>query len=452
MRRTCKIALAYLGHRYRPAFRSREQLETWQDAKVVRHLAWVQAHAPFYRERFAGSSLTDWKNLPTVGKTEMMDHFDRLNTAGLRRDEALALALKSEACRDFEPKLGGVTVGLSSGTSGYRGLFLVSDAERYYWAGTALAKVLPTSFLESQRIALFLRANSNLYTSAQSGRVALGYFDLCSDLDSHIERLADMQPTALIAPPSVLRHLGKALEQGRLTIRPRRVVAVAEVLDPLDGRILSRQFGQRIHQIYQATEGFLGHTCSFGTLHLSEDVIAVQKEYLVEGSRTFVPVLTDFVRRTQPIIRYRLDDLLTERAEPCPCGSAFTSLDGLEGRERDIFYLPGQGGRRYVPIFPGVLREAVVVPLNGLEHYQVRQLSADRLQVALEPLTSHLTLATSQPLTALWRKFQVVPPKLEFVPYSFAPGATKLNRIEQVYPDFIATKNFSKKPLPLLAS
>lgn len=372
MKRPHKVALAYLGHRYRRAFHSREQLEAWQNAKVVRHLAWVQAHAPFYREHFAGSSLDDWRNLPTVGKAEMMDHFDRLNTAGLRRDEALALALKSEASRDFEPKLGDVTVGLSSGTSGYRGLFLVSDAERHYWAGTALAKVLPMSFLKPQRIALFLRANSNLYASVQSRHIALSYFDLCGDLNSHIERLADIQPTALIAPPSVLRHLGKALEQGRLTIRPRRVVAVAEVLDPLDRRILSRQFGQRVHQIYQATEGFLGHSCSFGTLHLSEDMIAFQKEYLVEGARTFVPIITDFVRRTQPIIRYRLDDLLTERAEPCPCGSVMTALEAVEGRERDIFYLPGQGGR-YVSLFPGVLREAMVAPLRGLEHYQVRQ-------------------------------------------------------------------------------
>ena len=46
-----------------------------------------------------------------------------------------------------------------------------------------------------------------------------------------------------------------------------------------------------IDQVYQATEGFLACTCSAGHLHLNEDIIFVEKEYLDE--RRFYPVITD---------------------------------------------------------------------------------------------------------------------------------------------------------------
>ncbi len=56
--------------------------------------------------------------------------------------EASAAAEKAETSRDFTPTVRGVTVGLSTGTSGARGVFMVSPAERQRWAGTMLAKLL----------------------------------------------------------------------------------------------------------------------------------------------------------------------------------------------------------------------------------------------------------------------------------------------------------------------
>lgn len=60
----------------------------------------------------------------------MMEHFSELNMMGISREEAEKFAVQAERDRDFTPKLKGVTVGLSSGTSGKRGIFLISDQEK----------------------------------------------------------------------------------------------------------------------------------------------------------------------------------------------------------------------------------------------------------------------------------------------------------------------------------
>ena len=42
-------------------------------------------------------------------------------------------------------------------------------------------------------------------------------------------------------------------------------------------------------------------------LHLNEDIIFVEKQYL--DGRRFYPVITDFKRTSQPVYRYQLNDI-----------------------------------------------------------------------------------------------------------------------------------------------
>src|SRR5699024_10326335 len=134
---------------------------------------------------------------PVMDKQTMMANFDALNTVGVRRVEAEALALAAERSRDFAPMLGDVAVGLSSGTSGHRGLFLVSPADRDAWAGTVLALTLPPG-LVGHRIALFLRANNALYESVRSRLVDFRYFDLTVPVALELEELGCYAPASLV--------------------------------------------------------------------------------------------------------------------------------------------------------------------------------------------------------------------------------------------------------------
>jgi len=424
-----RILWHYLQTRSR-RFRTREELLAWQDRQVKRFLKGTLPRSPYYQERFGALGLETWRDWPTIDKAEMMRNFDRLNTVGVSAEDAFRVALEAERSRDFAPMLGAITVGLSSGTSGNRGLFLVSPPERFRWAGAMLARLLPGSIRDRHRVAFFLRANSNLYETVGSSRIAFEFFDLMAPIEAHVARLNQFQPTLLIGPPSLLRLLA---EHPELAIAPLKVVSVAEVLDPLDERCLQERFGGVIHQVYQCTEGFLAVTCAHGTLHLNEDMVAFDREVLDAESRKFIPILTDFSRTTQPIIRYRLNDILTEREEPCPCGSVMTALERIEGRSDDLFYFAPQETEALIPVFPDFIRRAVMEAAPEALEYRVCQHSAEFVEVSLrlpgdaEEVEARVAMRLAQLADDLGAQ----PPSVTFTPYEAHRSDRKLRRVER---------------------
>jgi len=414
-------------------FKSRAALESWQEIRIQNHVRWVLKNAPFYN-RLAPFEPNRWRELPIMDKTQMMENFSELNTRGIRKFEAMKIALDAEQTRDFKPELNGVTIGLSSGTSGHRGIFLASSDERWKYLGTILAKILPDSLFRHQRIAFFLRANSNLYSNANSKLMEFKFFDLLHPLDQHLAQLNEFQPTLLFGPPSLLRQLAEATNAKQLKIEPRRIFSVAEVLDPSDQAVIEKHFRQGLHQIYQCTEGFLGFTCQAGTLHLNEDLVHIEREYLDFEQRKFVPIITDFTRKTQPILRYRLNDILTERKNPCPCGSVLLALEQIEGRCDDLIYLEKLSLDGYTPVFPDFIRRSILFASAEIQEYRVVQLETGSLQISLrceEGLRAAISQKIELEIRALASQLQATAPEILFTGEFEALGLRKLRRVER---------------------
>ena len=159
----------------------------------------VLTKAPLYRDRLS-DPLSDF---PIQEKAEFMRDFNHINTCGLSLSDAMDVAVKSEESRDFKPTIDGITVGLSSGTSGNRGLFLASDQERAVWVAAVLQRILGWSF-RKRRIAFFLRANNNLYSSVQSRFISFKFFDLLDPLAEHLVNIDRMKPDVVVGQPSLL--------------------------------------------------------------------------------------------------------------------------------------------------------------------------------------------------------------------------------------------------------
>ena len=138
-----RSALSFIYSRYRLRFTRREQLEAWQ-AKQLKHF--LQRVLP-KSQRFKDLTVTDLSDLPLMDKATLMDDFAGFNTRGLSLEQVLPVARQAEDSRDFSPTLGDITIGLSSGTSGNQGVFLVSALERQRWAGILLARTLPRHLL-----------------------------------------------------------------------------------------------------------------------------------------------------------------------------------------------------------------------------------------------------------------------------------------------------------------
>lgn len=361
--------------------RSREELHAHQQERLEILRREVLPRSRFY----APHARAPFERWPTIAKAAWMAHFDTINTVGIRLRDAEQTAEQAEASRDFRPMLRGCAVGFSTGTSGSRGVFLASAAERSRWAGVMLAKLLPRFELRPLRVALLLRANSALYETVGAGPVRFSFFDLTRPFADVMHRLAAFGPTILVAPPHVLSTAARFCREQRLPIRPRRVISVAEMLDAIDRQAIEQGFGIRVEQIYQATEGFLGATCAHGVLHLNEDYVLFEREWLDAARTRFVPVITDLYRTSQPVIRYRLNDVLVPRTEPCPCGSPLLALDRIEGREDDVLWLPSASGANAVPVFADVISRVFVRTLPEIQDYSLDEVERGRWRMGVAP-------------------------------------------------------------------
>lgn len=396
-------SLVILGHylaarRRFTVFRDRRSLEDWQATRLQRHLRWVARWSPFYRAWFGAEKhgpvgeLSSW---PRTGKQQVTRHLDEWLTSQVELAAARETAHRAGETRDFTHSLpGNITVGLSSGTTGPAAMFFVSARERAAWAGLALARTLrEPSLRRPERIAFFLRANSPLYETLGSQTVSFAFFDLQQPVETGLEKLAQTDPTVIIAPPNVLRLLAGARIAGRLQVSPRQIISVAEVLESDDRTAVENAFALRVDEVYQASEGFLAATCPAGSLHWNEDVVKVEADVL--GGGRYHPILTDFRRRLQPVIRYRLNDVVVDEAAnapPCGCGSVFRRIRRIEGRQDDSLRLPCLRGTEVGTLFPDFVRLAVSAAAAGrLEDFRVRQVDLGTVGVSLRPEPSSTT-------------------------------------------------------------
>lgn len=357
-----------------------DRLRRFQDQRARRIVQYASQHAPFYHNHWRQHDLADWRALPTVDKRLMMDHFDTFNTRGLSGQEAMRLALEAEQRRDFTPTLDGFTIGLSSGTSGHRGLFVAGTAEQAAWAGTILARTLH-NLSRRYRVAFFLRSNSNLYERAGGTFIKFRYLDLMLPLREAVAGLNAYRPHIVIGPPSLLEMLASERERGSLRITPERLISVAEVLEPQVRERIMAIFGAPLHQVYQCTEGLIAISCAGGALHVQEDVVALQYEPL-EGERV-TPIVTDLWRTTQPIIRYRLNDVLRLDPQPCACGSPWQVIHAIDGRSDDVCYFESAAGEPRA-FFPDTIRRMILLSSAAIQEYQAVQERPGQLRIFLD--------------------------------------------------------------------
>jgi putative adenylate-forming enzyme len=331
--------------------------------------------SPFYAELAnSKASLSDY---PIMDKASFMNHFDLVNTENISFQKANSIALEAESSRNFSPMIGDISVGLSSGTSGNRSIFLSSKKERAQWVAAVLDRVIGLSF-RHRRVAFILRANNNLYSAVKSRTLQFEFFDLLTPMEEHLEKLTALNPTILVAQPSGLLELASFQRDGSLNIQPEKIISVAEVLYPEDQIILETTFGMKIHQVYQCTEGFLASTCKEGTLHFHEDFLIIEKQFIDQDQSRFHPVITDLLRETQPIVRYELNDIIIEK-KGCSCGSNHLAIEQIEGRSDDVFVFDVNG--RSIKVFPDFLRRSIIMADADIIDYTLVQKSKNMLEL-----------------------------------------------------------------------
>jgi putative adenylate-forming enzyme len=397
--------------------KTRADIERFQAARLRHLLRHVAPRVAAYRG-MTGRALRDF---PVMDKAVLMAGFENYNRAGITAATAWA-ALADTG------QIGDLSVGASTGTSGNRGLYLVSSPERYTWLGVLLAKALPDVRRARHRVAIILPANSRLYDAAnETGPLTLKFFDLGAGLHTHTDAIARFAPSVIVAPPKVLRALALA----DLPLAPRAIFSGAEVLDSLDRAVIEARFGVTVREIYMATEGLFAVACAHGTLHLAEDAVAFEWDAPDPAANLRAPVITDFTRRTQLMLRYRMNDLLQHAETPCACGSPLQAISAIAGRLDDVFLLPDAKGLARM-VTPDILRNAVVGADRRIDDFRLIQTGARTVHLILPPGPPDRLAAAAAALTAQFHRAGAVDVQLTCTAEPLrAPEDRKLRRVRR---------------------
>ncbi|WP_313529373.1 CoF synthetase [Shinella sp.] len=349
------------------AGRSRAAFERGQAAALRRWLERDLRGVDFYR-----GALPRLEALPIVDKAVVMADFAAFNRGRITAEAGWRAFETTGRCGD-------ISIGASTGTSGNRALYAITSAEQDRWLGTILAKAVPRFLVEPERVAVILPQNSALYDGARQSRLLrLEFFDLRQGLESWLPALETFAPTTIVAPPRVLRHLAENSER----LRPRRLFAGAETLDPVDRTVIEARFGIKLGQLYMATEGLFAVSCAEGRLHLAEDANVFEFEPVTDG--LVAPLVTGFRRRFQIMARYRMNDLLRLSNRPCACGSPLRVVDEIVGRLDDAFVFERGDGTRLL-ITPDVMRNAVLDAARPIADFRIIKEPHGGIALLLEP-------------------------------------------------------------------
>jgi putative adenylate-forming enzyme len=361
--------------------RSREDIEKRQRYLLKTLMAHAHRNIPFYRN-FSKTNFNSW---PVIDKTIIMQEFSQMNCHGLSRETAWDVAENGLRSTNSSASIGDLTIGTSTGTSGQRGLFLVSSHERALWLGSIFARCLPDFPWTKHRVAVMLATGNDLYkTASASGRLVFRFFDLKQGLECHTRDLQNFDPDVLIAPPKAVR----ALAEAKARLKLKHIFTGGEVLDPLDANPIEQFFGVRPRSIYQATEGFLGVACDYGHIHLNEDDMLFEEEPIVGHPNHFVLIITDLRRRAQAMIRYRLNDVLVKLHGPCPCGSPLMALQRVEGRCDDVLRFKSALGNCTIQVMPEALRAVILDSDRSVSDFRLVQKTLSILELQLIDGTS----------------------------------------------------------------
>ena len=190
-------------------------------------------------------------------------------------------------------------------------------------------------------------------------------------LPSIVEALNNWQPEVLIVYASMASILAEQQLDGPLHIAPRLVFTSSEVLTDAARQRIEAAWGKCLFNEYAATEtAIIGSECDqHNGLHLFEDLLMVE---VVDEKNKPVPMgefgekmlLTVLFNRTQPLIRYELNDSIQLADTICACHRPFRLIKNIQGRTEDTLYLPAADGSK-VAIQPLVFHRVMDLQRTG---------------------------------------------------------------------------------------
>jgi len=173
------------------------------------------------------------------------------------------------------------------------------------------------------------------------------------------------------------------------------VYVASEVLTSQTKQRAKEAWGDEPYNQYAATEtaGIASEHLSCRHMHFYEDLViteVVDEQYrpVPAGEYGAKILVTTLFSRTQPLIRYELNDSVRVSAEQHACALPFKVLESVQGRVEDSLMLPALSGGE-VLIRPLVINRIMdIAPVSG---WQIQQQADQGLVVLLSGTRNGVT-------------------------------------------------------------
>jgi phenylacetate-CoA ligase len=363
---------------------TRQQLQVHQTKALQDLRQYAYERSPFYQKFHKGLTERPLNELPVLTKALMMEHYDELVTdRSLHLEEIRASATEGEAGQPYKGKY---WINATSGSTGHPGFFLfdrsewvqvlASFARAQEWSGVRI------NLAHRQRMAT-VASISPWHMSSQVAATVKSWWrpslrvPASQPLSKTVVDLNAWQPEVLVAYASMLSILAEEQLARRLRIRPTFVYAASEVLTSQTRNRVKEAWGNEPFNQYVATEtaSIAAEHRKCRRMHFFEDLVIpeiVDEQYrpVPPGEYGAKILVTTLFSRTQPLIRYELNDSVRVSTEPDNCGLPFAVLDSIQGRVEDSLTLPAVSGGE-VLIRPLVINRIMdIVPVSGWQMIQ----------------------------------------------------------------------------------
>jgi len=381
----------------------RAAIEATRTARLDRVLA-AARETPFYRDAL-DDDVVRRRDLSAIAPVTKAQFLARLSDTVRRGvvDEREMLAFVRAPERAGTLLSDNYLVAMTSGTTGQVGIF-VNDVES--WAETravTFARIfrqqlntmdIARAIARGKTRMVFVVATGGHYMTAllasrvpAIGRMVLDSTTLSVEmpLPVLVARLNAAKPHILHSYPTVLELLANEAKAGRLHIAPDIVTSGSERLS-LPAREAIRQAfpATQLVETYAATECVhMASSCAHGALHVNDDACILEPvddegRPVPKGAVSARVLVTNLLNLTQPLVRYAITDQIEVLDEPCPCGSALTSVR-VHGRTDDTFFLQAHDGS--FQAHPPIPLELIFLSVPGLLQYQLVHETQNALRV-----------------------------------------------------------------------
>jgi putative adenylate-forming enzyme len=373
---------------------SAEQLQNLQEERFKKLLRHVLQCSKFYQWYYKKHGITfrnidniSIQDLPPIDKEMMMDNYDDFVCERFLKRKNIEFFLS----RSKEPreKYGNAyTVIHTSGSSGAISLFVYAPEDWAVIKAMVVARVVKPTLHFPRRI-------KSSFIGATDGHYAA--ISLASDVPPPLARFLPLsintplaaidrkgnafRPDVLSGYASGVHLLAEQQLQGKIAIKPERLICTSDPLTLEMRETISRAFGREPVNFYAASESLaMAAQCDrYENLHLFTDwhiFEAVDDNWRPVAAGT--PgnlLLTNLYNYTQPLIRYQMQDEIVINAQPCGCGLPFPTMSNLAGRHEEFLWFDTAEGK------PDYLHPIVLVELfvAGLRKFQAIQTARDEM-------------------------------------------------------------------------